>query len=122
MYTAISGLFGLVSGVLSKYFTSEDDKEKLEQAMAEIKALPELQQSQQINVNNSEAQSKSAFVAGARPLEEYMFGIASFYCLFIQPFFSGIGIHLPIIPQQNMYMIFSANCGLMGFRYWVNNK
>lgn len=122
MYSSITNLLGLAGNVLSKYFTSKEDKEKLDQAQAEIQALPEYQELAQIGVNSSEAQSKSSFVAGARPLEEYMFGIASFYCLFLQPLFSGFGIHLSAIPQQNMYMIFSVNCSLMGFRYWANNK
>lgn len=120
MYSAISGLFGLVSGVLQKYFTSEDDKEKLAQALAEIKSLPELQESQQIDADNAEAKSSSVFVSGARAMEEWCFGIASFYFLVVVPLFHSINVLLPTIPIYNANIVIFTNMALMGINKYVN--
>jgi hypothetical protein len=63
--------FDLIDDIADKIWPSQDEKLKNADLIAQLKALPSVQQNQvalaQLAINNSEAQSSSVFVSGWRP-------------------------------------------------------
>ena len=75
--------FNLIDDIADKIWPSQDEKLKNADLIAQLKALPSVQQSQsqlaQLAINNSEAQSSSVFVSGWRPA--MMWGCIAFTLL-----------------------------------------
>jgi len=81
----------------------------------------------QIQVNNTEAGSKSWFVAGGRPAAIWVCDLGLLYTFIICPLLTWGGVHFgfaapPAIDGNGLMSLITALLGLGGFRTWEKTQ
>ena len=112
-------LVGPVTGILDKFIEDKDQKAKLAHEIATMaeKHAHEAAMAQ-VDVNKSEAQHRSIFVAGWRPFVGWICGIALAYHFVVSPitiFVAGwAGAELPELPAFDMESLMTVLLGMLG--------
>ena len=115
----IQALIGPVTGLLDKFIEDKDQKNKLAH---EIATMAEKQMHEQVmgqlEVNKSEAQHRSIFVAGWRPFIGWTCGIAlmAHFVLFPATDFvvAYMGYEIPPMPAFDMDSLMTVLLGMLG--------
>ena len=116
-------LVGPVAGILDKFIEDKDQKAKLAHEIATMaeKHAHEAAMAQ-VDVNKSEAQHRSIFVAGWRPFVGWTCGVALCYHFVLQPFLLfvvysfGYQVDLPVFDMSTLTTILLGLLGLGGMR------
>ena len=112
-------LVGPVTCILDKFIEDKDQKAKLAHEIATMaeKHAHEAAMAQ-VDVNKSEAQHRSIFVAGWRPFVGWICGIALAYHFVVSPitiFVAGwAGAELPELPAFDMESLMTVLLGMLG--------
>ena len=123
-------LIGPVAGLLDKFIEDKDQKNKLAHEIATMadKHSHELAKAQ-IEVNKTEAQSRSWWIAGWRPATGWICALAMGYHFIIQPFLIfflalfGMKMDLPSFDMDTLMTVLLGMLGLGGLRtYEKKNK
>ena len=123
-------LIGPVAGLLDKFIEDKDQKNKLAHEIATMadKHSHEIAKAQ-IEVNKTEAQSRSWGIAGWRPAAAWITVIAMGYHYIIQPFLVfilamfGVTVDLPSFDMDTLMTVLLGMLGLGGLRtYEKKNK
>jgi hypothetical protein len=101
---AIEGA-GTLAGDIRDAITGEENKLKARQLEQQLQLA-------QIELNKSEAESGSLFVAGWRPFLGWTGGLAVFYQFLFRPIASGFGLDMPHIDAAALWPLMF---GLLGF-------
>jgi len=124
---------GDVGGVITSIreaITGEKIKDPAEQAKMML-ALDQLEASlkmAQMDVNKTEAQHKSIFVAGWRPFIGWISGAALAYNYIVQPLLfvllsaSGISVEMPVLDIGTLMMLMGGMLGFGAFRTFEKVK
>ena len=115
----LQALIGPVSSLLDKVIPDADEKNRLAH---EIATMAEKQAHEaamaQVEVNKAEAQHKSIFVAGWRPMVGWTCAIALAYHFVLAPlilFGVGIsGVEIPDLPAFDMDSLMTVLLGMLG--------
>ena len=104
-----------VGNVLDALFTSDDerlDKELIKQRLALKPTLA------QVEVMKTQAQHRSAFVAGARPFLMWVCGLGFLFSFVISPIIAWVlpDVGAPILPLEVMLELTLGMLGLSGLR------
>ena len=121
----LKDLINPVSKILDKFIVDKDLKVKLEH---EIKTEIQRANLAQIDVNKAEAQHRSIFVAGWRPVIAWNCGIAISYHFLLQPIIvfvlsaNGVNYDLTEFDMGSLMTIVMGILGLGGMRSWEKAK
>lgn len=115
----LQALIGPVSSLLDKVIPDADEKNRLAH---EIATMAEKQAHEaamaQVEVNKAEAQHKSIFVAGWRPMVGWTCAVALAYHFVLAPlilFGIGIsGVEIPELPAFDMDSLMTVLLGMLG--------
>jgi hypothetical protein len=115
----LQALIGPVSSLLDKVIPDADEKNRLAH---EIATMAEKQAHEaamaQVEVNKAEAQHKSIFVAGWRPMVGWTCAVALAYHFVLAPlilFGVGIsGVEIPELPAFDMDSLMTVLLGMLG--------
>jgi hypothetical protein len=115
----LQALIGPVSSLLDKVIPDADEKNRLAH---EIATMAEKQAHEaamaQVEVNKAEAQHKSIFVAGWRPMVGWTCAVALAYHFVLAPlilFGVGIsGVEIPDLPAFDMDSLMTVLLGMLG--------
>ncbi|GIU12928.1 3TM-type holin [Shewanella sp. MBTL60-007] len=96
-------------------FTSDEERQQLENELTEIKQKPMLMQAL---ANTMAAQHRSAFVAGARPFLMWVCGFGFLFAFLVNPVLQWIwpDVGTPELPLEVMMELTLAMLGLAGLR------
>ena len=123
--SAAAGAVGAVGDVLDKLFTSDDERLSRQEAMERLRQQPYLAQ---IDLNKTEAQSKSVFVAGWRPAIGWVGAIALFWTFVAYDVVAWTATlkGWPAPPKltgtENLFELVLAMLGLGGMRTFEKTK
>ena len=95
--------------IFGGFFTSDEDKRKVELALAQLDAQL---QNGQIEINKVEAANKSVFVSGWRPFIGWQFGLAIGYDFLLRPLLVTCHLNAPPIDSGSLYPMVM---GMLGF-------
>ena len=115
----IQALIGPVTGLLDKFIEDKDQKARLAHEVATMAQnhAQELAKGQ-LEINKSEAQHRSIFVAGWRPFVGWTCGIALAWHFVLAPFIifgsAYAGVPLPDLPQFDMSSLLTVLMGMLG--------
>jgi len=115
----IQALIGPVTGLLDKFIEDKDQKNKLAH---EIATMAEKQMHEanmgQIEINKAEAQHRSIFVAGWRPLLGWGPAFAMIWHFVLAPMiifgFAYAGMEAPRLPAFDMDSLMTVLLGMLG--------
>ena len=119
MINLIGSLIGPVTGLLDKFVEDKDQKNALAHEIATMAQKQAAAAAMaQIEVNKSEAQHKSLFVAGWRPSVGWTCSIALFYHYVLVPcILFGValsGKEIPPLPVFDMDSLMTVLLGMLG--------
>jgi hypothetical protein len=115
----LQALIGPVSGLLDKFIEDKDQKARLAHDIATMaeKHAHEAAMAQ-TDINKTEAQHRSIFVAGWRPFIGWTCGVALAYHFVVAPlilFGAGwAGAEIPELPQFDMDSLMTVLLGMLG--------
>ena len=115
----LQALIGPVTGLIDKFIEDKDTKNKLAHDIATMaeKHAQELAKGQ-LEINKTEAQHRSIFVAGWRPFVGWTCGVALAWHFVLAPFimfFSAyFGVELPKLPTFDMESLLTVLMGMLG--------
>tara|TARA_R100001224_G_scaffold112305_1_gene94443 strand:+ start:392 stop:784 length:393 start_codon:yes stop_codon:yes gene_type:complete len=125
----LQALIGPVAGLLDKFIEDKDQKNKLAHEIATMadKHSHELAKAQ-IEVNKTEAQSRSWWIAGWRPATGWICALAMGYHFIIQPFLIfflalfGMKMDLPSFDMDTLMTVLLGMLGLGTLRTVEKSK
>ena len=115
----LQALIGPATKLLGKFIEDKDVKNKLAHEIATMaeKHAQELAKGQ-LEINKTEAQHRSIFVAGWRPFVGWTCGVALAWHFVLAPFimfFSAyFGVELPKLPSFDMESLLTVLMGMLG--------
>ena len=115
----LQALIGPATKLLGKFIEDKDVKNKLAREIATMaeKHAQELAKGQ-LEINKTEAQHRSIFVAGWRPFVGWTCGVALAWHFVLAPFimfFSAyFGVELPKLPTFDMESLLTVLMGMLG--------
>jgi hypothetical protein len=116
------GLIGPVSDLLGELITDKDERNRLAHDIAITTATHAHGQLMgQIEVNKTQAQHGSLFVAGARPAIMWICAFALAYNTLIHPIASA-WVELPPVDATLLYPVLMGLLGLGGMRSWEKSR
>jgi len=131
MLSLLNSLIGPVSGLLDKFIEDKDQKAALAHEIATMaeKAAHEAAMAQ-VEVNKAEAQHRSIFVSGWRPMVGWVCGVALAYHFVIHPIIVfGLTIaeitlpaELPSFDMDSLMTVLLGMLGLGGLRTYEKQK
>lgn len=123
MLSLITSLIDPVSNILDKFIEDKDQKARLAH---EIATLADKQAQEQVmgqlEINKTEAQHPSMFVAGWRPAVGWVCALAMLFNFLLIPFINlgldvgGLDIQLDLIDMETMMPVLFGMLGLGGMR------
>lgn len=121
------GIAGTVTDIIKEYHISDADKAKIAADIAErelkVATLVAQRDTEQADINKTEASSTSIFVAGWRPFVGWVCGSAFAYTFVVQPFliFLVVLFHwdmpLDLLPRLDWSMLANVLFGILGLGY-----
>ena len=113
----VSGLVGPVKDLISEFITDKDKANELAHKIATMSAVQAHEKAlAQVEVNKTEAQHGSVFVAGWRPFIGWTCGVAMGVNYLGVPFAGLFGIDLPVLDIAEMFPVLMGMLGLAGLR------
>ena len=95
--------------IFSGFFTSDEDKRKVELALAQLEAQL---QNGQIEINKVEASNEKLFVSGWRPSIGWVCSLSLAYEYLIRPLLVTMHLDAPMIDSSSLYPLVM---GMLGF-------
>jgi len=126
----LSALIAPVTSLLDKFIPDADERNKLAHEIATMsqRHAQELAKGQ-LEINKTEAASRSAFVAGWRPFVGWTCGVALAYHFIVQPLaafamtVAGVSlIDLPTFDMDTLMTVLLGMLGLGGLRTFEKHK
>jgi len=109
----ISDITSNISKIADDLFTSDEEKAKID---LESKRIETSLMQGQIEINKTEAQHKSLFIAGWRPFIGWIGGISLCYQFLVYPIFTWIAVNsgLAIPPDIDTSVLYNLIVALLG--------
>lgn len=121
------GIAGTVTDIIKEYHISDADKAKIAADIAErelkVATLVAQRDTEQADINKTEASSTSIFVAGWRPFVGWVCGSAFAYTFVVQPFLIFLVVlfrwdmPLDLLPKLDWSMLANVLFGILGLGY-----
>jgi hypothetical protein len=99
--------------IFGGFFTSDEDKRKVELALAQLDAQ---MRAGQIEINKIEASNPSLWVSGWRPFIGWCSGGGVMYEYIVRPLLVAASIHAPPIDTSSLYPLVMGMLGFGGLR------
>jgi len=115
----IQALIGPVTGLLDKFIEDKDQKNALAHEIATLATKQAHEAAMgQIEINKTEAQHRSMFVAGWRPFLGWGLSFAMLWHFVLAPItifgFSYAGVPAPVLPVFDMDSLMTVLLGMLG--------